>query len=107
MRKLLILPVLFLAVAFAYPLVNEGDTSSCAALEKRALTLIMRDGGAESILVATIARNFLKAGKGRIAREFSRQRNPDVPVSLACTMNYWHSVFDREWLVDAFMRALR
>ena len=107
MRKLLILPILLIAVAFAYPLINEGDTSSCAALEKRALTLITRKGGPESLVVATIARNFLKAGKGRIAREFSRQQNPDVPVSLACTMNYWHSVFDREWLVDAFMRGLR
>ena len=107
MRKILILAVLLVAVAFAYPLVNEGDTSSCAALEKRALTLALRDGGPENILVATIAQSFLKAGKGKIAREFSRQNNPDVPVFLSCTLNYWHSVFDREWLVDAVMRGLR
>lgn len=107
MKKILILIVVLVAAAFAYPLVNEGDTSSCAALEKRALTLILREGGPENILVATIAQKFLKAGEGKIAREFSRQENPDIPVFAACTLNYWHSVFDRDWLVEALVRRAR
>jgi hypothetical protein len=81
MRKLLI-PVLVFAIAsavfFAYPLVNEGTKSSCKALERRALTLVSMESGPE-----------------------------DVPVTLSCTMNYWHSLIDRDWLVETISRNLR
>ena len=103
MRKLLI-PVLVIAVAiavfFAYPLVNEGTKSSCKALERRALTLVSMESGPEGLIIAALGRQLLRQGKGRIAAEFSRQRNPDVPVTLSCTVNYWHSLFDRGWLVQ-------
>ena len=109
MRKLLI-PVLVIAVAiavfFAYPLVNEGTKSSCKALERRALTLVSMEGGPEGLIIAALGRQLLRQGKGRIAAEFSRQRNPDVPVALSCTMNYWHSLADRGWLAEAISRNL-
>lgn len=106
--KKIVIPALLLAAAFfLYPLVNEGDGSPCAALEKRALTLAARDGGPESVVIASIARELLKAGNGKLAREFARQRNPDVPVQLSCTVHYWHSVFDRNWLTDALSREFR
>lgn len=104
---MLILAVVLAAVFFAYPLVNEGDGSPCAALEKRALTLATREGGPESLIIAAIARELLQAGSGRMAMEFSRQRNPDVPASLSCTINYWRSLFDRDWLLDGFRREFR
>ncbi len=107
MRKILILSVVLAAVFFAYPLVNEGDRSPCAALEKRALTLATRDGGPEGLIVAAIARELLQAGSGRMATEFSRRRNPDVPASLSCTMNYWRSLFDRDWLLDGLRKEFR
>lgn len=110
MRKLLIpasIIAVVIAVFFAYPLVNEGTKSSCKALERRALTLVALDGGPESIIIASLARQLLHAGKGRIAAEFSRQRNPDIPVSLSCTTNYWHSLMDRDWLAEAISRNLR
>ncbi|MCX7351179.1 MAG: hypothetical protein NTZ54_17250 [Alphaproteobacteria bacterium] len=109
MRKMLILVTLVaivVAVFFAYPLVNEGTKSSCKALERRALTLVSRDGGPESLIIAALARQLLRQGKGRIAAEFSRQRNPDVPVTLSCTINYWHSLFDRDWLAAAIQGGL-
>jgi hypothetical protein len=110
MRKLLI-PVLVFAIAsavfFAYPLVNEGTKSSCKALERRALTLVSMEGGPEGLIIAALGRQLLRQGKGRIAAEFSRQRNPDVPVTLSCTMNYWHSLIDRDWLVETISRNLR
>ena len=110
MRKLLI-PVLVIAVAiavfFAYPLVNEGTKSSCKALERRALTLVSMEGGPEGLIIAALGRQLLRQGKGMIAAEFSRQRNPDVPVTLSCTTNYWHSLFDRDWLVETISRSLR
>ena len=109
MMKLLI-PVLVVAVLlagfFAYPLVNEGTKSSCKALERRALTLMVRDGGPEGLIIASLARQVLKAGKGKIAAEFSRQNNPDIPVPLSCTANYWHSLLDRDWLVGALREKL-
>lgn len=109
MRKLLIpatLAVLLAAVFFAYPLVNEGTSSSCKALERRALTLVSMEGGPEGLIIAALGRQLLRQGKGRIAAEFSRQRNPDVPVALSCTTNYWHSLMDRGWLVSEISRGL-
>ena len=109
MRKLLIpvvLVVLALVVFVAYPLVNEGTKSSCKALERRAVTLVSLEGGPESLIITALARQLLRQGKGRIAAEFSRQRNPDVPVSLSCTINYWHSVLDRDWLAAAIQQNL-
>lgn len=109
MRKLLIpaaLAVVLVAVFFAYPLVNEGTRSPCKALERRALTLVSMEGGPEGLIIAALGRQLLRQGKGRIAAEFSRQRNPDVPVTLSCTTNYWHSLFDRGWLVNEIGRSL-
>jgi hypothetical protein len=109
MRKLLIpvvLVVLALVVFVAYPLVNEGTKSSCKALERRAVTLVSMEGGPESLIITALARQLLRQGKGRIAAEFSRQRNPDVPVSLSCTINYWHSLLDRGWLAAAIQQNL-
>ena len=109
MRKLLI-PVLLIvalvAVFAAYPLVNEGTKSSCKALERRALTLVTMEGGPESLIIAALARQVLRQGKGRIGAEFSRQRSPDIPVGLSCTMNYWHSLLDRDWLAEEMRRNL-
>ena len=109
MKKLLIpglVIVALLAGFFAYPLLNEGTKSSCKALERRSLTLVTRDGGPEGLIIASLARQLLRAGKGKIAAEFSRQNNPDIPVALSCTVNYWHSLFDRDWLVNALQRNL-
>ncbi len=109
MRKLLIpvsIAVIALAVFFAYPLVNEGTKSPCKALERRALTLVAQQGGPEGLIIAALGRQLLRQGKGRIAEEFSRQRNPDIPVTLSCTTNYWHSVIDRDWLVESISRNL-
>lgn len=109
MRKLLIplaIVMAALAVFFAYPLANEGTGSSCKALERRALTLIARDGGPEGLIIAALGRQLLRQGKGRIGAEFSRQRNPDVPVVVSCTGNYWHSLLDRGWLVTAIQQNL-
>lgn len=109
MKKLLIpaiLAVAVIALFFAYPMVNEGTKSSCKALERRALTLVSMDSGPEGLIIAALGRQLLRQGKGRIAAEFSRQRNPDVPVTLSCTANYWHSLFDRGWLVEEIGRNL-
>lgn len=109
MKKLLIpsaVIVVALAVFVSYPLVNESTGSACKALERRALTLSAQDGGPESLIIAALARQLLRAGKGKIAAEFSRQNNPDIPVSLSCTLNYWHSLIDRDWLATAIARML-
>jgi hypothetical protein len=106
--KIILILVAVLAVVFAaYPLVNEGSTSPCAALESRVLTLATREGGPEAIIVAALAKELLNAGDGRLAEGFSRRNNPDVPAVLSCTTNYWRSVFDREWLLKAFRREFR
>lgn len=98
--------VLALGVFFAYPLVTEGTKSPCKALERRALTLATLDGGAQNVIIAALARQLLQEGKGRLAAEFSRQRNPDIPVTLSCSLNYWHSLFDRAWLAGAIQQDL-
>ena len=107
MKELLILAFVAAAVFFVYPLINEEARSPCSALEKRALTLAAREGGVESLVAASLARELFNAGKGRLAAEFSRQRNPDVPVALSCSFNYWHSLADRGWLNEAIRRDLR
>jgi hypothetical protein len=95
------------AVFFAYPIINEGGAAPCAALESRMLTLAVREGGPEAVIVAALAQEFLNAGNGRLAELVSRRNNPDVPAFLSCTMNYWHSLFDRDWLLKAFRREFQ
>jgi hypothetical protein len=107
MKIVLLALALAAAIFFAYPLVNEANTSPCAALEQRVLTLAMREGGPEALIVAALAKEFLKAGDGRLAEGFSRRHNPDIPAFLSCTTNYWRSVFDRDWLLKAFRREFR
>jgi hypothetical protein len=107
MKTILILLALLVAVFAAYPLINEGTASPCAALEGRVLTLASREGGPEAVIVAALARELLKAGDGRLAEGFSRRKNPDVPAVLSCTANYWRSLFDRDLLLKEFRREFR
>lgn len=110
MRRLVILGTLLAAAAavfFAYPLLNEGTRSPCKALERRAVTLVAAEGGPEALIIGALAHQVLRQGKGRVAAEFSRQRNPDIPAGLSCTANYWHSLMDRGWLAEAIQGELR
>jgi len=107
MKRVLLVLAVLAAVFFAYPLVNEGRSAPCAALESRVLTLATREGGPEALILAALAKEFLKAGDGRLAEGFSRRNNPDVPAVFSCTMNYWRSVFDRDWLLRDFRREFR
>lgn len=91
--------VLMLLVAAFYPMINEGTSSSCAALERRFIAVAIADRPPEEAVAIKLAKKLLDLGKGKLAREMVRRDNPDVPAILTCYQWYWHSLFDRDWLL--------
>ena len=92
-----------LAAALAgivYPLLNEQTWSPCAAVERRFLTLTVAQGDAGEVLSAAIAKEFLGIGDGAVAEAIAGQRKPGIAAFATCYGYYWHSIYDRKWLLE-------
>lgn len=94
-------------VLVGYPLVNESTKRPCGALEKRFVTLATRDGDPGNVLGAAIAKELLGVGRGFLAEEYARQRHPDFPAFATCYADYWHSMYDRQWLLKSGSRIFK
>ena len=95
-----------LLVAIFYPMINEQTTSPCAALERRFLSVAIAESPPEEALAVQLARKLLDLGKGKIARQLVRRDNPDIPAVISCYQYYWHSMFDRQWLLRTGTRMI-
>jgi hypothetical protein len=89
--------VAVLAVLVGYPLLNESSGSMCGALERRVLTLQSasqprRSGDAFGTALAGAFANAVS--NGFVASAVLKQRYPDVPPVLACTVGYWNLMLD-------------
>ena len=86
--------------------------------DQRADDLALRGAGAplssvaiaesppEEALAVQLARKLLDLGKGKIARQLVRRDNPDIPAVITCYQYYWHSMFDRQWLLRTGTRMI-
>lgn len=95
-RYLLILCVLG-GLLIGYPLLNEGTTKPCSALEKRWYTVSIYDADT-SLVESAVVRSLLEAGDGLFAKEYVRKQWPEIPPFLACNYYYWQSLFDQDIL---------
>lgn len=80
-----------------YPLLNEGTTKPCSALEKRWYTVSI-SGADTSLVESAVIRSLLEAGDGLFAKEYVRKQWPEIPPFLACNYLYWRSLFDQDTL---------
>ncbi|MFO1121694.1 MAG: hypothetical protein U1F47_05145 [Hyphomicrobiales bacterium] len=100
-----IVAVVALVLVF-YPMLNEQTDSACAALERRFLAVTIAESPPEEALAVKLAAKLLDLGKGKVARQLVRRDNPDVPAVLTCYRYYWHSMYDRHWLLQSGARML-
>lgn len=97
MMKNLILLLVVVAVAFfGYPLVGEDTTSPCDALERITVRVVSahdKDDHAGSLLLGNLLQGL---SRGQFASVAAKDRYPQLPPVVACTVLYWHAVVDTE-----------
>jgi hypothetical protein len=86
-------------VAFAYPLIMEGSTSECDAMEKKFIAVVQGElsapGGVDDAMSVLLQSS---TSKGRLMEIFVRQKYPNLPPVAACTLGYWRTLIDPGWL---------
>lgn len=96
MRNLILLIVLVAGAFFGYPLVGEGTTSSCDALERVTVRIVSardKDDRAGSLLLGNLIQGI---SRGAFAAAAAKDRYPALPPAVACTVLYWQAVVDTE-----------
>lgn len=82
MRRL-ILTLVILAAAFLWaPQVLESSSNSCDALEQK--TVAAETGGSD--LGSSLLQNL---SGGAVAEEMMRDKHPNLPTMVACSLEYW------------------
>ncbi len=85
-----------LLIGFGFPLLNEGASGPCSALEYRVAAAVpMGDGRKpEDALASAFMRAIVGASGGSLAAALVKQRYPNLPPALGCTVAYWQTEFD-------------
>ena len=68
-------------------------------MEHRFLELVVAGGDAGDVLGAAVAREAMGVGDGQFAEAAALQRKPGVAAFATCYSYYWHSIYDRKWLL--------
>ncbi len=81
-----------------YPSLNEDTDSACHALERRVIASLPAPAGASRSEQA-VTRAFLgtlvgSLSDGSIAAAVVKQRHPNVPPVIGCTITYWQITLD-------------
>lgn len=111
MKGFLVLLVLVVAGAVAYPLVNEDVSSPCKAVERRAIASVTPGPGAgpgarrgeDAMTRAFISSIVGGLSDGAIAAAVVKQQHPNLPAVVGCTVAYWRMVIDPS-SVETMMR---
>jgi hypothetical protein len=69
------------------PLILEGTSDNCAAVESATLRRVAKQEGGSSPVLA----KFVALSNGRFASIAAATDMPSVPTSLACALVYWQS----------------
>jgi hypothetical protein len=95
MKSLIALVSLAVLVSFGYPLLSEDSGSECDAFERLAVRLALGNDPQKPPAPDLILGQFLQGlSKGQFARAQARDRYPNVPTTVACTILYWRAVGD-------------
>lgn len=82
MRRLILTLVVLAAVFLWAPQVLESASNSCDALEQK--TVAAETGGSD--LGSSLLQNL---SGGALAEELMRDRHPNLPTMVACSLEYW------------------
>ncbi len=96
LKNLILLVVIVAVAAFAYPLVGEGTTSSCDALERVTVRVVSardKDDRGSSLLLGNLLQGL---SRGQFAAVAAKDRYPSLPPAVACTVLYWQAVVDTD-----------
>lgn len=99
MKAILGLVAIILAIGIGYPMVNEETSSSCHALEKKALPIIAKNMAAErdprnATSYAATSRFLGALTNGEVATALIKEAYPNVPPVAGCSLAYWKLMFD-------------
>jgi hypothetical protein len=95
MKSLVALLALVAVVSFGYPLLSEDSGNECDAFERLAVRLTLGTAPRRSPTPDLLISQFLQGlSKGQFARAEARDRYPNVPATVACTILYWRAVAD-------------
>lgn len=103
MKGFLLLIAVIAGVFFAYPLVGEGTSSSCDAVEKvtvRVVAVHDKDHPGSLVLGSLLQ----GISRGQFAAVAAKDRYPSLPPAVACTVLYWRAVLDSDNFVDNVVR---
>ena len=98
MTKIIVLIAIACMAAFGYPILNEEADSTCHALVKKALALMINDKSnrnprdaalADNPFVALLALSLGKISGGNIANALIKEKYPNVPPFAGCAIGYW------------------
>ena len=94
MRGILAVIILVVIVFFAVPMVSEGTTNTCQALEKHNVSATATNiAGSNTGIVHNVINSVGQAGAtGQVASTDASQEHPDTPTPLTCTVNYWKDI---------------
>jgi hypothetical protein len=96
MKGFIAVIVVIVLAFFAVPMVAQGTTNTCQALERHVVSTQAANiagGNTSSTTYGAINGAGQAAANGQIASTLMQQNHPNTPTPVACTYFYWKSLF--------------
>jgi hypothetical protein len=95
MRGLIGVIVVIIVAFFAVPMVAQGTTNTCQALERHDVsnTATSIAGSNTGVVHNVINSVGQAAATGDVASTAEAQDHPNSPTTVSCTYSYWKSLF--------------
>jgi hypothetical protein len=94
MKGLIAVIVVIVAAFFIVPMVAQGTTNTCQALERHDVSNTATSiAGSNTGIVHNVINSVGQAGAtGDVASTTEAQDHPDSPTTVSCTYSYWKSL---------------
>ena len=96
MRGLLAVIILVVIVFFGAPMLAEGTTNTCQALERHVVSTQasqIAGGNTNSPTYNAVNSAGQSQANGQIASTMMAQNHPQTPTGISCTYFWWKSLF--------------
>ena len=91
MKTFLIMVLIFAGLLF-YPQIQEGTESSCAALERKVLTVVNKNKEGAAFLGLLLK----GLSNGAFAQEAIKSEYPNLPPAMGCSISYYDVLLNPE-----------
>lgn len=94
MRGILVVVILLVVVFFAVPMVSQGTTNACQAVEKHNVSATAANiTGTTNGPVHNVINAVGQAGAtGQVASANASSTAPNTPTPITCTYEYWQDI---------------